>query len=172
MKKFFLLSITTFFLCGIVFSQSTTVQNYPISFQISKGFGKVQGYFEKVEYTIQLENPNNYKLRGTAEVANIQTQNSKRDADLQKKNWFNATQFPKISMQSTSVEKVKDNHFTAQFDITIKGITQYKTIDFYIQDQWLVADFTLNINDFDLGGGMMKILVGKEVEVSLQLPYP
>lgn len=172
MKKHVLLAFGILFLNGILFPQFSTAQNNPITFEISKGIGKVQGYFEKIDYTIKLDNPSNYQMSGTADVAKIQTNNSKRDADLQKKNWFDASQFPKISMQSTSVEKVKDNHFTAQFDITIKGITQHKTIDFYIQDQWLVADFTLNINDFDLGGGMMKILVGKEVEVSLQLPYP
>lgn len=172
MKKHVLLAIGILFLNGILFPQYSTAQNHPVTFEISKGFGKVQGYFEKIDYTIKLDNPNNYQVSGTADVAKIHTNNSKRDADLQKKNWFDASQFPKISMQSTSVEKIKDNLFTGIFTITIKGITQTKKLDFTIQNQLLTADFTLNINDFDLGGGMMKILVGKDVDVSLRIPYP
>lgn len=169
MKKYLLLGIGILFFFGILFPQNSSAQNHPVTFQISKGFGKVNGYFKEVDYSIQLHTANP-KLSGTAKVSSIETNNDKRDRDLQKKEWFDATNHPKIVVESTSVEKTSENHYTGTFNITIKGITQIKKISFQTNNDYFKANFQLNINDFDLGGGVMKMLIGKEVSVTLHIP--
>src|SRR5690606_2262179 len=74
MKKYLLLGIGILFFFGILFPQNSSAQNHPVTFQISKGFGKVNGYFKEVDYSIQLHTANP-KLSGNATVSSIETNN-------------------------------------------------------------------------------------------------
>ncbi len=68
------------------------------------------------------------KIQFSADVDSIDTNNAQRDAHLKSADFFSAEEFPKLSFQSTKVEKTGDKHKVSG-DLTMRGTTLPVTLD-------------------------------------------
>lgn len=76
------------------------------------------------EFTLDPADPAKDTFTVELAVANLDTANPKRDADLKGPDWFNARQFPTITFKSTSVKKGEGNTVDVTGDLTIHGVTK------------------------------------------------
>ncbi|WP_042471302.1 YceI family protein [Bacillus ndiopicus] len=146
---------------------------------------KVKGAFES--YTAQIESSDLADL-STANItfvidtASINTRNTDRDNHLKSGDFFDADQFPKITFQSTSIEKSGDS-YKLTGDLTIKDVTKPVTFDVEFNGKgtnpWgqevygFEAETKINREDFGLTwnaaletGG---VLVGKDIKIQVEL---
>lgn len=102
---------------------------------------KVRGSFQRLEGAIHLdrENIGNSKVEVAIDVSSIDTANQKRDDHLRSDDFFNAADYPRITFESTSVEKTAGGYL-ATGDLTIKGVTRRVELPFSINgpvvDPW------------------------------------
>ncbi|MDZ7694868.1 MAG: YceI family protein [Balneolaceae bacterium] len=59
-----------------------------------------------------------------ADINSISTNNEDRDNHLKSDDFFNAEKHPKLTFESTSVEKTGDDKYTITGDLTIRGTTK------------------------------------------------
>lgn len=90
----------------------------------------VTGYFRSFEGSVETDNDSfeNAKIRFSADVTSIDTNNEQRDGHLKSDDFFGAENFPKLTFESTSFKKVSDNNYTLTGAITLKGVTKEITL--------------------------------------------
>ncbi len=130
-----------FALAGNVFPASAqAAETYKIdpvhSFLLFKiehlGVGNAYGFFEKFEGTITFdeENPSASSVNLTVQTASVDTNNADRDKHLVGTDFFNATEFPTATFQSTQVEKTGEGTWAITGDLTLLGQTKPVTFNF------------------------------------------
>ncbi len=148
---------------------------------------EVTGKFKEFEAALTQHNEDfsGSEIAATIKAGSITTENSDRDKHLASADFFDVEKYPELSFVSRSFEKIDDERYILEGDLTIHGITKPVEIrtEFFGQavDPWgnLRAGFkgTTNINRFDFGlqwnqtietGGL---LVGKSVEITLNLEF-
>jgi polyisoprenoid-binding protein YceI len=87
------------------------------------GIATVRGRFGAFEGTIDASGDSPV-LKGTVEVATIDTGDANRDGHLKGAEFFDAEQHPQISFDSTVTEVGGGGQITLQGEITIKGISK------------------------------------------------
>lgn len=140
----------------------------------------VNGHFDTFDGSIDFDYMKKQlkDVKGTIEVASLDTNNVKRDSHLKGSDFFDATKFPKITFVTTKVDG--DSLWG---DITIKGVT--KNVKFDIEDVATIigpkgtkrVGFALEgkINRFDFGLNWNKVLeaggaiVSKEIKLVIEL---
>lgn len=146
----------------------------------------VRGKFESfaADADIDLSDLSRSKVRGTAQVASINTGDAQRDGHLKSPDFFDAENSPEIVLESKSV-KVSGEDLTVEADLTIRGVTKPVTLKGEYsgpaQDPWgnnrvgvsVVAeinreDFGLNWNQVLEAGG---VLVGKKVKIEIDAEF-
>lgn len=144
----------------------------PIAFRVSKLLWRVSGTFDQFDYAIHIDDQylNRAQIYGTANVASIDTGNGTRDEHLQAPSWFDGAQHPVVFIQSIAIRWRAPGQYEGTFIISIKGKSREMTIPFLIQDQVLLAEFSVSLTDFGLGAGPTSAIVGDTVDVYLQLP--
>ena len=125
-------------------------------------------------------------VEAAIEVATINTRDEGRDAHLKSPDFFNADQFPTMSLKSTSIGRNGDGDLVVAGDLTIRGVT--RKVEFAVEgpspaakDPWgntrigLSATTKINRKDFGLTwnaaletGGL---LVGEEITITLDLQF-
>ena len=148
----------------------------------------VKGRFSKVTGTMFLDesNPANSRVEAAIETASIETHDAQRDAHLKSADFLHAEQFPALSFKSSRISFVRDGEFSAEGDLTIRGVT--RNVVFAVEgptpptkDPWgntrVAVSATTSINRKDFGltwnaaletGG---ILVGEEVIITLDVEF-
>jgi polyisoprenoid-binding protein YceI len=140
---------------------------------VSGKFDKFNGSFVYDEKTKTLKS-----LKGTAEVASINTEDAKRDGHLKSADFFDAANHPEITYE---LEKIKGNK--AYGKLTIRGTS--KTVIFNYDDNGMITDpwgnkrvglelsgkinrkdFGLNWNKALEAGG---VLVGETVKINIEV---
>lgn len=93
---------------------------------------KVRGAFEKFDGKAYLdfENPERSTAELTAEMASVNTNNAQRDEHLRTNDFFDVPNHPRMTFQSTKVERVDGETFRLTGDLTIKGTTKPVTVEF------------------------------------------
>ena len=93
---------------------------------------KVRGAFGDFEGKAHLdfENPDRSTAEISITVESINTGNKDRDDHLRTNDFFDAASHPHITFRSTGVEKVDDDNYRLNGDLTIKGTTKPVAIDF------------------------------------------
>jgi len=146
----------------------------------------VRGKFESfaADADIDLSDLSRSKVRGTAQVASINTGDAQRDGHLKSPDFFDAENSPEIVLESKSV-KVSGEDLTVEADLTIRGVTKPVTLKGEYsgpaKDPWgnnrvgvsVVAeinreDFGLNWNQVLEAGG---VLVGKKVKIEIDAEF-
>lgn len=144
-------------------------------------FTNVSGKIAKYDATVETDGDefNNAVIEFSADADSITTANADRDAHLLSPDFFDATQFPKLSFIATSFKKTDDADFELTGDLTLHGVTKSikLAVEFggLMKDPWgnIKAAFNINgkINRKDFGltwnaaletGG---VLVSDEVKI-------
>lgn len=174
MKLIGILLVTLISIGNFTFS-AQTAKDGKVTFKIKKGFSTINGQFSKIDYKIVLDKDGSGTISGTADISSVSTGNATRDKHLQNKAWFDATNHPEIAIQSRKIVKNKEGNYTGTFEIKIKGKTETKEIPFQVVtnggSKLLKATFTVSIGTFDIGGGVVDLLVGDKVTVEMELPF-
>ena len=132
--KRILLPIVALALSASAFAAPQTFKIDPahssVGFGIRHFFSKVPGSFGKFSGTIvyDAENVENSSTEATIQVASVNTNEAKRDAHLQKEDFFLVEKFPAITFKSKSWKKTGDDTFDIVGDLTIKETTQEVTV--------------------------------------------
>lgn len=146
---------------------------------------EVDGKFNNYEGSITTNGDNleEMNINFEVDVNSINTDNPKRDEHLRSDDFFNAEQFPKMVFKSTSMKKIKDNHYKLKGDLTIRDVTKQVELDVKyngsVKDPWgnTKAGFKITgvLNRFDYNlkwNSLMETggaVVGKEVELKLNV---
>lgn len=85
----------------------------------------VRGSFVDFEGTINApdESLDKAQMNFSAEVASISTNNKARDEHLQSEDFFQATEFPRVTFESTEVQAT-ENHLAITGNLTMRGVTK------------------------------------------------
>jgi len=102
---------------------------------------KVRGRFGTFTGTITIgDDVLESKLEATADIASVSTGDESRDAHLRSADFFDADNYPTMTLVSTGLEPRGDDEFVLHTELTIRGIT--RPVDFDLefdgvsQDPW------------------------------------
>lgn len=156
-----------------------------VRFGIEHFFSPVRGTFTDFEGKIffapsQLERSS---FAFSLSVASIDTDNRTRDANLQKRSYFHAEEYPRIRFVSTEVKEVGPGKYLLRGQLSIRGET--RSVQFPIQiepkankpgdkehGEWLLSlEYTLNRTDYGVGNSdwVAKASLGEEVSIEIDL---
>lgn len=145
----------------------------------------VTGSFTKFEGSIESSKDDftDAQIHFEADTDSITTNNEQRDAHLRSAEFFDAPQFPKVTFDSTSVEKKGGDDYTVHGNLTMHGVTKPVTLNaeflgenkdpwgqtkvgFEITGKLMRKDFGLTWNAALEGGG---VLVSDEVKLNMNV---
>jgi polyisoprenoid-binding protein YceI len=91
----------------------------------------VRGHFREFDATIELDelNPENARVTATIDVASIDTNVPDRDAHLRSDDFFNADRFPRITFDSTKLERHGETEFRMTGNLTMRDVTREVVLD-------------------------------------------
>jgi polyisoprenoid-binding protein YceI len=86
----------------------------------------VSGVFKNfnVEATMDEKDFTTAKIKMTADMSSVSTNNEARDQHLRNSDFFEVDKFPELVFNSTRVDKVDDENFTVHGDLTLRGVTK------------------------------------------------
>lgn len=145
----------------------------------------VTGYFRSFEGSVESTNDDfeGARIRFSADVNSIDTNNEQRDGHLKSDDFFGAEQFPKLQFESSSFKKLSGDAYELKGTITLKGVSKEitlavelggKAVDpygnqkagFEINGKLNRKDFGLNWDAVTEAGG---IVVSDEVRLHLNV---
>ncbi len=141
-----------------------------VSFKIKNAGFTVDGSFKGFKGELIFD-PNalpTSSLKGSVDVATINTDNTKRDNHLKSDDYFDAEKFRLIEISSKKLYKNGDG-FAGIFNVTIKDKTKEVEIPFNFSNTGangvFEGSFTIDRRDFGVGGS--SLIMGDEVKVSI-----
>ena len=144
---------------------------------------KVRGAFTDYQGDVTIaENPLDSKVSFVVQMASIDTGNGDRDGHLRTNDFFDVTQYPTMTFESTGIE-ADDGSYKVHGDLTLKGVTKPVTFDLEFEglggDPWggtragFSAEATINRKDWGIEwnapletGGVM---LGDKVQIELDI---
>ncbi|MBS1541889.1 MAG: YceI family protein [Bacteroidetes bacterium] len=152
-----------------------------INFSINHYFTPVYGRFQRFSGKMDFDpaNPKEAKIDFSTDIESVNTDNVKRDNDLLSAHFFDAKRFPKMTLRSTSVERISESNFRLLGQLSIHGLTRDVEIPFKIMGFGehpvkkslnligLKSEFKISRTDYGVGSGdwMNTLVVGDEVSV-------
>lgn len=134
------------------------VSTSSITFKIKNLGFTVDGSFGGLIADIQFDAANylNSSIEASVDVNTLSTGIDLRDKDLKKEEYFNASEYPQITLKSTSFSKENDVTFIGSFKLTMKGISENVVIPISYTEKENTAvfkgSFSLNRRDYSVGG--------------------
>jgi len=99
---------------------------------------KTRGRFTEFEGTVTVgDNPLDSKVEATVQIASIESHDESRDGHLKGADFFDAEQFPTMTLVSTGIEP-RGADYVLHTELTIKGVT--KTVDFDLEFDGVASD--------------------------------
>lgn len=93
------------------------------------GISPIYGRFNEVSGTFDADQQGNLNsVSISIKTASVDTQVRRRDDHLRGPDFFNAVQFPNITFQSTSVQRVSDSEFDVTGNIGLHGVTRSQAV--------------------------------------------
>jgi len=91
----------------------------------------VTGSFTKFEGTMESDKDDftDAKIHFEADADSVTTHNEQRDSHLRSGEFFDTAQFPKITFDSTSIEKNGEDNYKLTGNLTMHGITRSETLN-------------------------------------------
>jgi polyisoprenoid-binding protein YceI len=146
---------------------------------------RVHGSFKTWTGALETDdaNPANSKVQVSIDAASIDTKEPQRDEHLRSADFLDAANHPKVTFESTSVQKVDLEHYKVTGNLTVRGVTKPVTLDTEYfgrqKDPWggertgFSAKTSIDRKDFGLafnipldGGGFV---VGDKVDIVLDV---
>jgi polyisoprenoid-binding protein YceI len=88
------------------------------------GIATVRGEFTDFEGTLQVGHDlSSAKAFGTVKAQSVNTNEPQRDEHLRSADFFDASQYPELSFESTRIEALDDEEFRITGRLTIHGVT-------------------------------------------------
>jgi polyisoprenoid-binding protein YceI len=148
------------------------------------GIANVRGAFKQFDGTMEVgEDIASARIRGSVDVASIDTNDEQRDEHLRSADFFDVEHYPKIEFECTRIAPIDDESSHVFGNLTMHGITKEIRIEVVLQgtdiDPWgnervgLEGVSAIKRSDFDmkfnqaLGSGNM--LVGDKVSIMLDI---
>lgn len=132
-----------------IFAQDTTIKSAEISFTfVSEEVNGTLSGFESSS-SIDLNDIENSKFKGSVTVETIDTGNSFRNWSLRRGKYFDANDYPKITFESSSIQATEKG-FTVKGQLTIKSTTKPIIVNFIKTDTKLTGTTTLFSSDFGI----------------------
>lgn len=145
--------------------------NYSIKFSGNKAEGTFSGLTGKISF-----NPNdlaNAFIDITVDASTIKTGNSTKDEHSKGEDWFDVTKYPTIKFTSQSFTK-SANIFIVSGNLQLHGMKKQVQIPFTFSEVGakgvFSGKFKLNRKDYGINGNFFGFTVGKEFEVTLNIP--
>jgi polyisoprenoid-binding protein YceI len=157
MKKTFLIFLSSIFLPAMLFGQTRWQETSgSVTFTIKNRGSAVHGHFGSLK-TALIFSPDKLgssSLKGWVDASSINTDNSKRDKDLQGETYFNADKFKTVEVSSTKLTK-KGTQYSGTFNVVMKGVTKQVEIPFSFTEKGNEAEFkgSFSVNRRDFGVG-------------------
>ena len=146
----------------------------------------VHGTFKTFSGTVALDDADiaKSKIHLDIDAASITTDNDKRDEHLKSPDFFDAAHFPKLTFDSTTIQKLGADKLNVTGNLTIKNVTKpvvlaITNLSAEVKDPWggvhRGATGTAKINRKDFGLGWNKaletggVVVGEEVTLELDI---
>jgi len=129
--------------------QSSKISSAEVSFTFVNN--DVEGTLSGFESssTLDLDQIENSKLKGSVKVETISTGNSIRNWSLRRSKYFDADVYPSISFESTSVKQDGDA-IEVKGNLTIRDITKSISFRFEKKDKQLVGKTSLYSSDYGI----------------------
>lgn len=143
----------------------------------------VSGHFDKFDATIESENEDfsDAKITFEADASSINTKNEQRDNHLKSADFFDSANHPKLTFESASLKKLKDDNYKMTGTMTMRGISKEITLDvtyngtakdlygndtaaFEISGKLNRFDFGLQWNALTEAGG---VAVGSDIKIEI-----
>jgi polyisoprenoid-binding protein YceI len=178
--------VTASALAGAAYADNYEIdgQHSWITFKINHGiYAVAHGQFDVVAGQIVFDKDDVTKssVKAEIDVNSIHTALEQRDADLKGPDFFNAAEFPKITFESTKVEKVDDKTGKVTGNLTISGASKEITLDVTLVNE-AVAPWDPNLTkaafsatakistaDFPMAKAAAGFGLGPDVEVVIDL---
>lgn len=128
-----------------------------VSFKIKNLGTYVNGTFSNTTITSNFDTKNieNSFLNAIINVKTIDTNNTKRNKHLLETTYFDVSNYPSISLKSSSIKHVSENNYTLKAKLTVKATTKEITIPLIIStnknENIIVSNFEINRRDFKVG---------------------
>lgn len=147
----------------------------------------VKGEFQKFNVTVESEGAdfNNAKVSAVIDTDSIYTNNADRDAHLKSADFFDAEQFPKITFESTELNKLDEDNYQLKGILDMHGVEKELVLDvefggfvqdpygnhkagFSVSGKFNRKDWGLNWNAALEAGGVM---VSEEVRLAAEVQF-
>ncbi|HWC53513.1 MAG TPA: YceI family protein [Chitinophagaceae bacterium] len=125
------------------------------------------------------------KVRFTAEISSITTNNEQRDAHLRTGDFFDAENHPQLTFESSKLEKIDDENYKVYGTLTMRGVSKNIVLNAefggFAQDPWgntrigISVSGKINRKDFGVSFSMVSetggILLGEEVTINANTQF-
>ena len=142
------------------------------------GIADIPGSFNKFDATItsSKEDFSDAVFELSVDVASIDTEVDRRDEHLRSEDFFNVSEFPKMTFKSSSIKKAGKDKYKVSGDLTMHGVTKPVTMDLWYRgtienpmSKTPTAGFqltgTLKRSDFNLGAGFPAPMLSDDVKI-------
>jgi polyisoprenoid-binding protein YceI len=147
----------------------------------------VTGSFKQFNALVETEGDDitTAKVRFTADVDSISTNNEQRDAHLRTGDFFEAEKYPQLVFESDKLEKIDDENYKVYGVLTIRGNSKKVALNVeyggVTQDPWgntrigLSVSGKINRKDFGISFSMVSetggVLLGEEVTINANAEF-
>jgi polyisoprenoid-binding protein YceI len=147
----------------------------------------VTGQFTQFNATVETEGNNleAAKVKFTAEVNSISTNNEQRDAHLKNNDFFDAENHPQVHFESDRFEKLNEQDYKVYGTLTMRGVSKPVVLDVEYGgitiDPWgntrtgFSISGKINRKDFGISFGMVSetgnVLLGDEVKINANAEF-
>jgi len=147
----------------------------------------VTGQFKTFNGTVETdgEDISTARIKFTAEIDSVSTNNEQRDAHLRNTDFFDAENYPQLIFESEKLEKKGEENYKLYGTLTMRGVSKKVILDTEYggttKDPWgnTRAGFTvtgsINRKDFGVSFGMVSetggMLLGDDVKINASVQF-
>lgn len=159
-----IVAIFSFFYSVLGFAQSGSSIDFVI-----KNLGiNVDGNFNEFSISAEFNSAGDLEqISSQIKVASITTGIESRDAHILEEDYFYVKKHEFITLKSTAINRLENQSYTVDANLTIKGITKRVKVPVEVkklsEGYEIKSNFEINRRDFNIGGG--SFVMGKIVKI-------
>ena len=154
-------------------NSSWKVKSSAVTFKIKNAGLTVDGSFTGLEADIKFNpvKPTEANIKASVTTTSVNTDNDMRDTHLRKPEYFDVDKFPKITLESTKIEKTGPITYNGTFKLTLKGVTKEIVMPFTFmkipEKTEFKGSFTINRLDYGVGSSSMTLADNATITVDV-----
>ena len=142
----------------------------------AKQYGQdFSGYFERFggDIFFDPEQLNESRVHIEIDISSLDTGSADRDLQALSSVWFDSDPYPKAIFEAGRFEAKGDQLYIAHGFLTVRGVRMPLVLPFQLQiydnSAHMIASFSLNRLDFDIGKGQSEQIVSHEIKFEVQV---